>query len=109
VRATLAGAGALSIDIQAPSEGATVQDWGVAMITPGAAGALTLTLRARGGSVDLSDTLSIANDAAANTLAVTNTNKLQKIGFTKGDRVAINVTTGGAATAVLLVWILFKL
>jgi hypothetical protein len=109
VRATLAGAGALTIDIIAPSEGCTVADWGVEMITPGAAGALTLKLRARGGSVDLSDSLSLANDAVANTIATTDTNKLQKRGFAKGDRVDINVATGGAATAVLLVWILFTL
>lgn len=109
VTQTLAGAAAYTLAIPAPSEGATVADWGVTMITAGAAGALTLSLRTRGGSTDLSDALSLANDAAANTAVATNSNKKQSRGFAKGDRIDLVVTTTGAATAVVLVWVLFRL
>jgi len=93
-----------------PSDGARIRRFGVTKVTAGTGtGTINVTLRARGGSVDLTDPITLDVDAAAPTQQAANGNQASTGALLEGDRLDIffdaSGTVSGAAT--VLIWVEF--
>jgi len=113
----LAAGGNLTVALPsliAPSEGATVVDWGMITDTAGTGTATySCTLRKRGGSVDLSQAVIFDLDGAQYTLHLATSAGISKSGFTRGDYLDMYCVDDGVGThtgdAVFKVWVLWRL